>query len=172
MDQNLNQDPGGNESPTRRNLLQRGVIFGGSALAAVMGIPALVAVLSPAFGGRSSNRWRPVGALADFTLDEVKQANVPVGRSDSSRSVARKGVYVWRKAIDEVVVFSRNCTDLSCPVNFDSGSECFFCPCHGGIFAKDGAPLAGPPREPLLRYQHRVQKGNLEIDLSSLPPMT
>jgi menaquinol-cytochrome c reductase iron-sulfur subunit len=161
-----------NETPIRRNLLQRGVMYGGSALAALMGLPALLAALSPAFAGRSSNRWRFVGPLTEFPVDTVRQANVRVGRSDSSRSLAEKGVYVWRKAPDEVVVFSRNCTDLSCPVNFDSGSECFFCPCHGGIFAKDGAPLAGPPNKPLFRYQHRLQNGNLEIDLSSLPPIT
>jgi menaquinol-cytochrome c reductase iron-sulfur subunit len=70
------------------------------------------------------------------------------------------------------VVFSRNCTDASCPVVFDAGSDCFLCPCHGGVFSKDGTPLHGPPPRPLWRYAARVRAGVLEIDLNSLPPMT
>lgn len=97
-----------------------------------------------------------------------------VERGDWARSLDEKGVYVWRKSEKEadVVVFSRNCTDLSCPVKFDEGSECFYCPCHGGIFDKQGIPLAGPPSVPLYRYANRVRGGVLEIDLNSLPPMT
>src|SRR5690606_4718616 len=157
---------------SRRSLLPRVVIYGGGLLAAIMGLPAVLASLSPAFADRASNRWRRVGPLGQFPVDGIRQANVRVGRNDSSRTLTEQGVYVWRKSSDDVVVFSRNCTDLSCPVHFDPGSECLFCPCHGGIFAKDGVPLAGPPKRPLLRYRHRLHNGNVEIDLSSLPPMT
>jgi menaquinol-cytochrome c reductase iron-sulfur subunit len=109
--------------------------------------------------------------LEDFRLHAVEQATVEVQRGDWSETLPRKAVYVWRKEEGRAVVYSRNCTDLSCPVHFDSGSERFFCPCHGGIFAKDGTPLAGPPRLPLYRYRTRVRGGELEIDLRSLPAM-
>jgi menaquinol-cytochrome c reductase iron-sulfur subunit len=96
----------------------------------------------------------------------------PVPRGDWARSLGEKGVFVWRASEEEVVVFSRNCTDLSCPVTWDPGSNWFYCPCHGGIFAQDGTNVAGPPTRPLYRYANRVQNGVLEIDLLSLPPMT
>jgi Rieske Fe-S protein len=56
-------------------------------------------------------------------------------------------------------------------VNWDAGSQCFYCPCHGGIFDREGVPMAGPPPEPLYRYTTRVRDGVLEIDARSVPPM-
>jgi menaquinol-cytochrome c reductase iron-sulfur subunit len=156
----------------RRNLLTAIMGAGGAVLSTVVALPALLSAASPLLQKRPREAWRPVGPIDDFLLDKVVKASVPVDRGDWARSLDVKAVYVWRKSSDDTVVFSRNCTDLSCPVNFDSGSECFFCPCHGGIFAKDGTPMSGPPKVPLYRYENRVRDGVLEINLYSLPPMT
>jgi len=156
----------------RRKWLSVLIQGGGAALAAVVGIPALLAAISPAWRPRRGEQWRHAGRLEDFPLGTVKPAIVEVGRDDWARSLESKTVYVFRRSEDDVVVYSRNCTDLSCPLVFDAGSECFFCPCHGGIFGKDGKPMAGPPSKPLYRYVNRVREGELEIDLYSLPPMT
>lgn len=155
----------------RRRLLARLVGAGGSVIAAIVAVPAILSAFSPSLQRRNKEAWRDVGDLADFDTDQVQPAIVRVGREDWSRTLEEKTVYVWRREGEDPVVFSRNCTDLSCPVHFDPGSECFFCPCHGGIFAKDGTPMAGPPRVPLYRYATRVREGRLEIDLRSLPPM-
>lgn len=156
----------------RRKWLSVLIQGGSAAIAAVVGIPALLSAISPGWRARSSGQWRTAGRLADFPLGTVQPAVVEVGRGDWARSLENKTVYVYRRSDDEVVVYSRNCTDLSCPLVFDAGSECFFCPCHGGIFGKDGKPMAGPPSKPLYRYATRVRDGELEIDLYSLPPMT
>lgn len=156
----------------RRNWLS--VLIGGGAMAlgAVIGIPALLAAIHPALRGRRGQAWRDAGKLDDFPLGKVSPTVVQVQRNDWARSLDAKTVYVYRRSAEEVVVYSRNCTDLSCPLVFDPGSECFFCPCHGGIFGKEGNPMAGPPKTPLYRYANRVRDGVLEIDLHSLPPMT
>jgi menaquinol-cytochrome c reductase iron-sulfur subunit len=156
----------------RRSLLATWLGAGGALLSALVAVPALLSVGSPLWRKRSGEAWRAVGPLEDFPVGQVTKGIVQVDRGDWANSLEVKAVYVWRKSAAETVVFSRNCTDLSCPVHFDSGSECFFCPCHGGIFAKDGTPMAGPPRVPLYRYQNRLRDGVLEIDLYSLPPMT
>ena len=157
----------------RRTLLATLVGLGGTMVAGVAAVPAILAALHPALKKREPEAWRQIGDLEAFELGKVQEASIEVGRRDWSRSLDTKLVYVWRQAdTDEVVVYSRNCTDLSCPVNYDPGSECFFCPCHGGIFNKEGHVLAGPPPVSLLRYAVRVREGKLEIDLRSLPPMT
>jgi menaquinol-cytochrome c reductase iron-sulfur subunit len=54
-------------------------------------------------------------------------------------------------------------------LDYDRGSACFFCPCHGGIFRQNGERLAGPPKRPMYRYAHRLRDGIVEIDLQSVP---
>lgn len=154
----------------RRTILQALTSLGGLAVAAVVGIPSLVVAISPALRSDRKPRWQSLGPVERFPLDSMTEGVVEVPRGDEDASLREKLVYVHRSA-EETIVFSRNCTDLSCPVNWDRGSQCFFCPCHGGIFSKEGNPMAGPPPEPLYRYANRVRQGELEIDLNSIPPM-
>ena len=65
---------------------------------------------------------------------------------------------------------SATCTHLGCQVRWETDKKQFFCPCHGGIFDREGIPRKGPPKEPLHRYRHQVKAGVLEIDLDSIPP--
>lgn len=154
----------------RRTYAIRVLAFGGTVGSFVIGIPALLAAFSARIRGRQKHAWRSAGIASDFKLGEITPAEVSTDRGDWSKTLDRLTVFVWRQTDDRFVVFSRSCTDLSCPVTFDPGSECFFCPCHGGIFAKNGTPLAGPPKRPLYRYETRIREGNLEVDLHSLPP--
>ncbi len=49
-----------------------------------------------------------------------------------------------------VAAFSRRCTHLSCPVDYQADKDRLFCPCHNGAFsAADGKVLQGPPPHPL-----------------------
>lgn len=158
---------------TRRELLTRLTLGTGVATAGIVGVPALINAFSPLLEQEDEERWQPLGPLETFPEGEMSSATVEVPRPrDSARSLSEKTVYVWRETANNIVVFSRNCTDLSCGVIWDPGSEWFFCPCHGGIFAKNGEQKAGPPQRPLYRYDNRVEEGVLEIDLNSLPPMT
>lgn len=143
-----------------------GLVVGG-----IVGLPVLVNVASPSLRRREGERWQPIGSVDDFTIDKIVKAVVAVPRDDWARSLRERGVFVWREATDRFVVFSRNCTDLGCPITWDPGSGWFFCPCHGGIFAKDGTPRAGPPNIPLYRYASRIREQVLEVDVNSLPPM-
>ena len=156
--------------PGRRTVVAGLAGLGSVIVAGLLGIPAALAIFTPALR-RSSERWRVVGHVDAFKPG-VHLATVQVDHGDWAKSLNQKAVYVWKQLGGQFVVYSRNCTDLSCPVNFDPGSECFLCPCHGGIFNLKGQPLAGPPKEPLYRYAVRIRGEQLEIDLASLPPMT
>jgi menaquinol-cytochrome c reductase iron-sulfur subunit len=155
----------------RRALLKRLLQAAGALVAAVVGIPSLVAGLSPALRGRPREDWRDVGAVDQFAVGATTETIVRVAGNSWPRPVAERAVYVWRPSAEQIVVFSRSCTDLGCPLNYDPGSRCFFCPCHGGIFGQDGRRMAGPPDRPMHRYAIRIREGVLEINLSSVPPM-
>ncbi len=158
----------------RRKWLARFVSLAGLSVAAVLAIPAVMTALSPAMQRRRGPLWKSVGLLNEFPINEVMTGLVelPHDHGVGSPRLEKKAVFVWRRSADEVIVYSRNCTDLSCPLAWDPGSNWFYCPCHGGIFTIEGEPVAGPPSEPMYRYESRVREGVLEIDLHSLPPMT
>lgn len=156
----------------RKTFLKLVVHGVGAITTAAVALPALATALAPLWDRRRGSRWEAVGALDSFPVASVHHAVVPVPRDDWSQSLREKGVYVWRPSSDEIIVFSRNCTDLGCPVTWDPGSAWFFCPCHGGIFAQNGDRKAGPPKRALFRYANRIRNGILEIDLNSLPVVT
>lgn len=145
------------------------VTVGATVVAGIVGIPALLASFSPAFQRRRPEEWRPIGHLEDFPIGEVRQWQISRDGNAWPRSFREQAVFVWRSSATDCVVFSRTCTDLGCPLQYDSGSTCFFCPCHGGVFAQNGERLGGPPDRPMYRYAHRIRAGLVEIDLASIP---
>jgi menaquinol-cytochrome c reductase iron-sulfur subunit len=134
--------------------------------------PAVALLVSPGLGGRRGASWAPVGPIDRFPPGQTLPAVVILPEAYRSRSAGEVGVYVSRKEDGELVVYSRSCTDVGCPVTWDGGSGWFYCPCHGGIFDGEGTPVAGPPPRPLHRYENRVRAGVLEVDLRSVPAMT
>lgn len=159
------------DSSISRRKVMKWVVMGiGAATTGALGVPALLSTLSPTIKRDDKERWRALGQLERFPMEQIVSARVETRlQKDFMHKALPKDVYVWRKREGEIVVYSRSCTDLGCPVKFDQGSECFFCPCHGGIFSKEGSVMAGPPKGPLYRYNTRVIDGFLEIDLSSVP---
>lgn len=155
-----------------RRMLLKWLIVGTSMVAAsVIAIPAFISAIAPAMGIRRQ-MWRPIGPLRQFPWGQVVLATVEIAPDDYPvKTVSSRSVYVWQRSETEVIVFSRTCTDLGCPVNYDPGSEFYYCPCHGGVFNKSGEPVAGPPARPLYQYATRVRDGLLEIDLRSVPPV-
>lgn len=159
------------ESSLSRRKVMKWVVLGiGAATTGVLGVPAVLSTFSPTIKHDDKKRWRPLGAKDRFPEGQIISAKVDTRLDkDFMHMTLPKDVYVWNRGQDEFVIYSRSCTDLGCPVKFDSGSECFFCPCHGGIFSKEGEVMNGPPKGPLHRYSYRLIDGYLEIDLSSVP---
>lgn len=57
------------------------------------------------------------------------------------------------------------CTHKRCILDWEKEKERFICPCHKGIFDKDGNPIFGPPTKPLKRFN--VSKKGDEIIVTS-----
>ena len=39
------------------------------------------------------------------------------------------------------------CPHLGCKVHYDAAASRFVCPCHHGVFDKNGTAVSGPPAE-------------------------
>ena len=67
-----------------------------------------------------------------------------------------------RRPDGELAAFSRRCTHLSCPVQFQPERDRFYCPCHNGAFSlADGRVLQGPPPHPLPMIELEIRDGQV-----------
>lgn len=73
----------------------------------------------------------------------------------------------------EIVALSDVCPHLGCKVHYDGARGKFICPCHGGVFEKDGTAIAGPPADEgknLKRYAVSRTGDNLFIEFEETVP--
>lgn len=101
---------------------------------------------------------------------EIGAAGVVAGRRDqfperTARLVMFDGdpVVVVALAGGEIRAFGARCTHLGCIVQYSRTSEQLECPCHGGRYAVDGRPVAGPPPSPLREYTVQVHGGDVVV---------
>jgi menaquinol-cytochrome c reductase iron-sulfur subunit len=166
-------DPGGCPASkaelTRRMFLARFSIALGSLGALVVALPVAGFLLAPYFR-RQQDVWRSVGKVDSFKIGET----AAVQYEDASPLpwagvTARSAAWLRREDADTFIAFSINCTHLGCPVRWLPEANLFMCPCHGGVYYKDGTVAAGPPPQPLPRYPVRVKDGEVQIQTAPIP---
>ena len=153
----------------RRRFLARLSVALGSLAAALIALPVIGFLLAPLFES-IARKWRPVGALQDFESGQT----VAVKFEDASPVpwagvTGQTAAWLRREPNGEFVAFAINCTHLGCPVRWIETAQLFMCPCHGGVYNRDGTVAAGPPPRSLVRYPVRVQDGQVEIQASPTP---
>ncbi|NIW47085.1 MAG: Rieske 2Fe-2S domain-containing protein [Gammaproteobacteria bacterium] len=72
-------------------------------------------------------------------------------------------VYVLTENGREYIALSNICTHLGCRVRWIAAQNQFYCPCHVGIFDKEGNVISGPAPRPLDRLPIMVEKDQLFI---------
>lgn len=158
-------------APRREFLVKLSLgLSGVAALAA--GVPVVSAVLAPLLQP-DPQTWRRVGTLTDFAvgsthLVKFENANPVAWSGVASESAA----WLRRDSETAFTAFSVNCAHLGCPVRWEQDAGLFMCPCHGGIYYKDGSVAAGPPPQGLTQYKIRVAD-NHDVELLTAPvPIT
>ena len=139
------------------------IAFIGGVLSLAAGIPLIGFAISPAFKKGESNGsiWVSLTGLKTAVL---KRWTIPSQqRTAGSKQRKKRSVYVTDAGNGEWRVFSRICSHLGCLVRWDESKESFLCPCHGAIFDKTGAVVAGPPPEPLQKLETKVEAGILYV---------
>jgi Rieske Fe-S protein len=137
----------------------QGVI--GATLAFVLG----GAVMSPAFGTRRSNWW-PAAPLEDLPDNEPTPVAIRVTREDGySQVIERQVVFLVKTGATSVTALSSTCTHLGCRVSWNADEQVLKCPCHGGVFDRNGAVKAGPPPQPLAKLPARIDGEQVLVEL-------
>jgi len=130
----------------RRDFLGR-LFFGGGMIAAAVGfvLAALRFIVPP----RKPPRERKILVAHE---DEM-----PVGKA-KSMEIAGQKVFVVHLS-EGYRVLSAVCTHLGCIVEWQEDKQRFFCPCHKGVYDREGKVVSGPPPEPLPSFRIEVDKG-------------
>lgn len=136
----------------RRTFLQWISAMCATTIAALIGVPAVRAALSPAAAKPLDKSWIKVAddtALLDIgvpvRLDFVQEQN-----DAWVESRAMNSVWLFTEDGDTFKAYNGHCTHLGCGFLYDKDAKHFICPCHRGQFdVKTGAVLAGPPPRPL-----------------------
>ena len=141
--------------PERRRFLAAAVnsiqaLIGGT-LAVLLG----GAVVGPSFLRRRQT-WLKAGSLDALTDDEPLPVTLRVSRQDGFTQTVERQVVFLVKSGERVTALSSTCTHLGCRVSWDSEAKQLKCPCHGGVYDRTGAVIAGPPPAPLAPLTTRV----------------
>jgi Rieske Fe-S protein len=147
---------------SRRKLLETGFWImagaGGLGAAGVAGRYLVGDSLEP-----KEQKWVEVGVPADLEPGKVHRVTYSIKAKDAWRSVNREGV-VYAKTEDgqNFTVFDATCTHLGCSVHWKEDENHFACPCHAGIFNREGEVVEGPPPRPLVKLETKLEDGILK----------
>jgi menaquinol-cytochrome c reductase iron-sulfur subunit len=156
-------------SPARRRFLGRVTLAAGGIVGAILAIPALGFFFAPAPRERL-RVWRPVGEVGRFPIGATVQVNyLDPAPLPWAGFAAESAAWLRREGDQEFVAFTIYCTHTGCPVRWEERANLFLCPCHGGVFYRDGTVAAGPPPTPLVRYPVRVRDGVVEVETTPIP---
>jgi Rieske Fe-S protein len=152
-------------SPGRRSALTKIVSAGiGLITAGLAGLVGLVAA-PPSRG--DTRRWRKAGSMFDLSDDAPTVAVIAERQTDGWYETRKESVVFLDKEGQGYRALSAVCQHLGCRVHWDDGTKQFHCPCHGGVYDRNGNVVAGPPPRPLERLPVRVnpQTSDIEVEL-------
>ncbi len=146
----------------RRKFLAGAITFLGGVIAFVLGGGGAVYFLSPAWLRKKEN-WVEAGPEADLLEGQPVKKEF-IQRLTDGWTTTETGGTVWLlKDNGNLTAFNPHCTHLGCPYRWDPDKKLFLCPCHNGVFDKNGKVVSGPPPRPLDRYPVKVVNGVVSI---------
>jgi Rieske Fe-S protein len=129
-----------------------------------LGIPAIAYIIGPALKKEESQDWIRLGSTSKVELGLPTLFKTKIQRQTGWIVNEKEiSVYVLSENGREFVAMSNICTHLGCRIRWIADREEFFCPCHNGVFDKDGQIVSGPVPRPLDRFDTKVEDGQLFI---------
>lgn len=152
-----------NNQTNRRDFMKATIVAIGGIIAATIGIPAIPYIMGPALE-KQEDEWIPLGTTSKVELNTPTLFKTIIEtRTGWINAEEEFSVYVLTENGQDFVAMSNLCTHLACRIRWIPEEDGFFCPCHNGVFAKDGSVVAGPPPRPLDRFETKVEEGILFV---------
>jgi menaquinol-cytochrome c reductase iron-sulfur subunit len=150
------------DSPSRRKFLSvaSGVLL--TITTAGIAGPLVGMFLAPLFQ-RHKELWLSLGPEKEVPKEEPQKFVFRYVRTDGWYEKTVYGTAYAVREGREIAVLSNICTHLGCGVRWDPDRNAFVCPCHNGVFNRDGKVISGPPPKPLRRFVSKVADGEIHI---------
>jgi Rieske Fe-S protein len=147
----------------RRSALARIVTAGLGVLgAALAGLAGAVAAPKSTDVAR---QWRRAISVFDLPPDRPVPAVLTERHADGWYETTRQSVVFIDREGEGYRALSSVCQHLGCRVRWDEAKQQFLCPCHGGVYDRNGQVVSGPPPRPLDRLNVRVNRETSDIEV-------
>lgn len=153
----------------RRDFIKATATMIGGVIGAVIAIPSIAYLLSPALEEVEDTDEIALGTLEKYPVGVPTRFDFTRTRVNGwERTATNYGLFVYRKNEKDVHVFSDICTHLGCKVTWHEDQKHYISPCHDGHFDIDGNVVSGPPPRPLDIYATRIENGELFVKLPAI----
>lgn len=130
----------------------------------VLGVPIVGYLAAPLLGAKEQARWVSLGNTEDFQGGSARFAPLTLSRRDGwVEAQEARACWVVPQGDGSFVVFNGRCTHLGCAYSWIDQVSQFHCPCHNGVYDRDGIVLDGPPPRPLDRLETKIEDGELHV---------
>lgn len=147
----------------RRDFMKTVIAGISGVIGAAIGLPAIAYVVGPALT-KAADTWIRLGAVSKVELGNPTLFKTIIETQTGWINAEEEfSAYVLTENGQDFVAISNVCTHLGCRVRWIPDEEGFYCPCHNGVFAKDGTVISGPPPRPLDKFESKVEDGVLFV---------
>ena len=152
---------------SRRQFLNYTLTGVGGFMAAGILSPMVRFALDPILKEEAGQDMVAVAQVKDITT-EPQRFDFKVKVKDAwYESEEPRSAWVFKDENGDIVALSPICKHLGCTVNWNgekSNPNRFFCPCHYGLYEKDGTNVPNtPPPAPLDHYEYEIKDGTLYL---------
>lgn len=160
---------------SRRTFLNYMLTGTGGFLAAGMLVPMARFAVDPALkGDAGAGNLVPVTTVDKLT-GEPQRFDFKVKVTDGwYKTESPMSAWVFKEG-DKIIAMSPICKHLGCTVQWNTDTahpNMFYCPCHMGLYEKNGNNVPGtPPLKPLDVYEVEVKDGKLYLGKAQPNPV-
>lgn len=156
----------GAATPVPRRIALQLLSAGAAAtVGAVVGVPALVAFLSPGRSKAGSEEWIKVTEADQVEIGVPVAVSFVEPVSDAwVESRVLRNVWLRTEDGESFTCYSGVCPHLGCSFTYEPDTQRFHCPCHHGLFeGRTGAVVGGPPPRGLDPLPVKVEAGAVYV---------
>ncbi|MEN8700768.1 ubiquinol-cytochrome c reductase iron-sulfur subunit [Bacillus infantis] len=151
---------------SRRQFLNYTLTGVGGFMAAGMLMPMVRFAVDPILKASETGDFIPTPQKVSEITAEPTRVDFKFEQQDAwYSSEVSNTAWVYKDENGEIVALSPICKHLGCVVDWNkdkANPNHFYCPCHGGLYTKDGTNVPGtPPAAPLDVYPTQEKDGFL-----------